>query len=1142
MTGQLRIEYFPFTFQLAFLPDNQTKKSSTFITLSSADTLETLQATIRNAIGGIADGWTAWTVSAERVKKDDDAQYTIDDLIDVDAEQIAFTTDPKKTLREAFMEDGDGIVVEPFVDGKSQVKERMDASKPLFGNGTDFFTQTYGPSLPPSTSKAVTIAPGVSRQTTAVTAMNRTGSNNIGMSRTGGFSFGSNIQRDVRGTVGLNNLGNTCFMNSALQCLAHLSELTEYFLTGVVNKEINPSNPLGTSGELARSYTSLLSQLFSPTGPYSVAPRDFKLKISRHAPSFSGYAQHDTQELLAFLLDGLHEDLNRIVKKPYVQNPEWEPSDDESLVKLAKEFWDGYKKRNDSVIVDLFQGQYQSTLVCPECEKVSITFDPFMYLTLPLPVNKRWNHEVYFVTWDVNRPNYKVSLNLPRSSTFRDIKGMLGKWFDAQPDNILAAEIFQNKFYKFIPDWSNVTDVHDHDTIFFYELPVPSGQSQGGAKRSPKDPFVLPVYTVSIRTYGGFNRFSRGREMWGFPFFVAISHEEAESEDAIYEALVDRYTQTTHLADELYTWEEVEAEEEPSTEAAEDAASSSQMDTSNDDEEKPAKPTEDADEDHDMEVVVAPPESDSKSAPNGAPENPYQEAEGEPRLRRGHAKPHLFTWTIQARNLNMDRALDRGVTAESGFEVTKGERYIEAEKQRKRDLQDPDALGLPTETSGFLRHGDAIICEWDDHIRTYLFGTGGNGKEARWRDTEPFMDPELKKEAAAAFAKQKAGISLEDCLDEFVKEEQLGEQDLWYCPRCKKHQQATKKFDIWKVPDILVVHLKRFSNSRLLRDKIDVLVDFPTEGLDLELRVHERAVAQKLKNQGVDIEALGMSDMSEPLIYDLFAVDEHMGGLGGGHYRAYAKNPDDGQWYHFDDSHVSKSSAEASVTPFAYVLFYRRRTSSPIGGVTTQLIEEAKVNRPKTPEFKTALDSKKEPSRELVLHTVAPRPSSASDDGDLQPLLPFSNMSDEALPAYDGFVRSTDPPASPTSYSQMADTTSQLGDDDYFRNFSSTSHYDRVHDWSQLGYRDNFDDGPTWGEPDTASDIMARETDPWGEPDSVSEMLMRSRPQTPVSDHFPLSRVLATTDDSLIPPPEGLDENYDELPGESVDNVPNVDK
>ncbi len=67
-----------------------------------------------------------------------------------------------------------------------------------------------------------------------------------------------------------------------------------------------------------------------------------------------------------------------------------------------------------------------------------------------------------------------------------------------------------------------------------------------------------------------------------------------------------------------------------------------------------------------------------------------------------------------------------------------------------------------------------------------------------------------------------------------LKPEQLDEANSWYCPRCKKHVRATKKLDIWSLPEILVVHLKRFSHSRLSRDKIDARVNFPLEGLDLQ--------------------------------------------------------------------------------------------------------------------------------------------------------------------------------------------------------------------------------------------------------------------------------------------------------------------
>lgn len=125
-------------------------------------------------------------------------------------------------------------------------------------------------------------------------------------------------------------------------------------------------------GAIAEVFGSLLERIWASSGPSnSYSPREFKQTLQRFAPQFSGYQQHDTQEFVAFLLDGLHEDLNRVLKKPYVEKPDWEGGGDVELAKLARDSWEGYMLRNDSVIVDLFQGQYQSTLVCPDCQKVS---------------------------------------------------------------------------------------------------------------------------------------------------------------------------------------------------------------------------------------------------------------------------------------------------------------------------------------------------------------------------------------------------------------------------------------------------------------------------------------------------------------------------------------------------------------------------------------------------------------------------------------------------------------------------------------------------------------------------------------------------------------------------------------------------
>lgn len=174
-------------------------------------------------------------------------------------------------------------------------------------------------------------------------------------------------------------------MASALQCLSNTPELKEYFVSRVFEQEINTDNVLGTGGALVTAFGQLINILWSPSGGTSYAPRDFKWSLAKFAPQFSGYGQQDTQELLAFLLDGLHEDLNRIIKKPYIEAPDWQGGGLEEMVRFARKQWEIYRMRNDSVIVDLFQGQYRSTLVCPVCDKVSIKFDPFMYLTLPLP-------------------------------------------------------------------------------------------------------------------------------------------------------------------------------------------------------------------------------------------------------------------------------------------------------------------------------------------------------------------------------------------------------------------------------------------------------------------------------------------------------------------------------------------------------------------------------------------------------------------------------------------------------------------------------------------------------------------------------------------------------------------------------------
>ena len=182
----------------------------------------------------------------------------------------------------------------------------------------------------------------------------------------------------------------------------------------------------------------------------------------------------------------------------------------------------------------------------------------------------------------------------------------------------------------------------------------------------------------------------------------------------------------------------------------------------------------------------------------------------------------------------------------------------------------------------FLKYGDAIICEWSDTAYNHVFSNPRT--ITHWDNFSPWIDPNPPPPPKTP---PKLNLDLEDCLNEFGKEEELGQDDLWYCPRCKEHRQAKKTLQLWRVPDIFAVHLKRFSANRGFRDKLDNLIEFPIVDLDLTERVGDKKWISEERG-------------GEKLIYDLFAVDNHFGGLGGGHYTAYAQNFIDGKWYYFD--------------------------------------------------------------------------------------------------------------------------------------------------------------------------------------------------------------------------------------------------
>ncbi|XP_049622696.1 ubiquitin carboxyl-terminal hydrolase 15-like [Suncus etruscus] len=645
------------------------------------------------------------------------------------------------------------------------------------------------------------------------------------------------------GLCGLSNLGNTCFMNSAIQCLSNIPSLTEYFLSDKYQEELNFDNPLGMGGEIAKSYAELIKQIWS--GKFSsVKPTAFKTKVGRFAPQFSGYQQQDCQELLAFLIDGLHEDLNRIKKKTYIQLKDADGRPDKVV---AEETWENHLKRNDSIIVDLFHGLFKSTLVCSECSKMSVTFDPFCYLTLPLSMKKEHSVNVYLVRMDPFTKPMQYKVVVPQTGNIQDLCTALSTLSGVLEDTMIVTAIYSHRFHRIFTVDENLSSIMERDDIYVFEININMTEDTKHA--------IIPVcLREKIRHSSSTNR--TRYSYFGQPFLMAVPRDNTE--DELYNILLLRmwryvkiYTETEETEGSLHCCKD-QSRGNGSTGIHEEG-SPSEMETN--------KPDDESSQDQELLSENENRQSEDSVGGDSDSENGLGTEETCKGQLTGHKK-RLFTF--QFNNL-----------LNTNINIKDDTRHIRFD-DRQLELDKRSFLAL----------------DWDPDLKKRHFNENA---------AEEFE----KHESMENKPPKKSFVELKDCIELFTTKEMLGAENHWYCSNCKENQQVTKKLDLWSLPPVLVIHLKRFSYSEHTREKLDILVDFPKSDLDMS-------------------EFL-ISPNAGPCRYNLIAVSNHYGVIGGGHYTAFAKNKDDGKWYYFDDTNVSTASEDKIVSKAAYLLFYQRQ-------------------------------------------------------------------------------------------------------------------------------------------------------------------------------------------------------------------------
>ena len=581
-------------------------------------------------------------------------------------------------------------------------------------------------------------------------------------------------KESTHGLCGGKNLGNTCFMNSSIACISNCTELTYYFLSGDYIKDINKENKLGMGGKLAMSWGALLQQYWVEKTRVG-NPAEFKKTLGDKVKMFRGFGQQDSNEFMNFFIDYLNEDLNGTTQKPYIELDS--KKEDESDEECSKRFWESNLTRNDSVITDLFCGQYKSTIVCPDCGNINITFDPFNTLTLSL-VNKSNEsdkanedyeyldefHIFYVPKYSIRKPVRIIIKNIIKNANLDELFKALGNKRDFIYKDLINElfyiKISNSKLVDFIEDISEIED-HTDDFIFSYDV------------LDELENIKIPIYFKNSE----------------FPRVVS------GTEDMTLEELRKKI----YLNIRKYIYSPLVPIEEQKDKDTLSQEIQNYLHNMNIKDDKIIQMIED-----EYKILFNPENKDEKiknninNFLNDIPFNIYLQEKNSDKKIVIIDKNNFFKISEELSNL-------LGINS---FEDTFSE---------KLSLLDNYEIYVDFNTNS-----------------KYI-----NNKEMKLNSCivykTDFKNVKIKKKKnnKNISASNNSTITLGDCLKNFSKEEKLEAGNEWYCPKCKKHTLATKKMELYYLPKILIICFKRFMRESYRWRKNEQLVDFPINNLNM---------------------------------------------------------------------------------------------------------------------------------------------------------------------------------------------------------------------------------------------------------------------------------------------------------------------
>ena len=579
------------------------------------------------------------------------------------------------------------------------------------------------------------------------------------------LSLFKNNDNSKKGLVGLVNLGNTCYMNSSLQCLSNTYDLTKYFLMNLYENDINFANNFGTQGTITLNYYKLIYNLWYGNEDI-FSPEKLLKKIQKKYKIFAGYNQQDAQEFLSILLDNLHQDLNLLNSK------------------------------SDSIINTLFNGQLKSEIICQKCKTSSITYQPFTFLSLPIPKSKTICNFNIFCDLECKKYNFEFY----KGVTLYDLKNNVIEFIrkDQSLDKIKDLEICRMNNQKEIKQTFLINKKDDKDNIEIESI-------------LNKDDEILFYGKETEENEGYYN------------IFIYFAEEKNNNKKPIL----------TPISYPLYYY-------------CKKDITFKQL----------------------QEKIIE-------------------------RLKLSNFLDQTKMKLYQNKKNDIYKILDLNLI-HSGVEKCKHCKkecdtslYCSFFKIVKKNSKLKDSFGKAKNVF-MLATSECFNLSGFVYLNSFLF----------------LYDFGI----SSSSHKFNSSFGLKQLISLFNEREILQKNEKWCCPKCKINEQSTKKIQIHKSPNYLLIHFKRFKNEIDNNDtpsfkggKNKVLITFPIKDFDISEFIDE----PKNKKE----------------IYDLYAIIQHFGNLNSGHYKAICKN--NNKWILYDDDKYEEITN--LVNENAYILFYKRK-------------------------------------------------------------------------------------------------------------------------------------------------------------------------------------------------------------------------